>query len=83
MFPRERSIGGLAEAMAKPRRDSKREDRIRNEVLVDTYNPEEQVMGWYYYLRQTEISFPGEVRHFHRRATAQKGRNRRSFSHGS
>jgi hypothetical protein len=29
--------------MAKPRRDSKREDRIRNEVIVDTYNAEEQV----------------------------------------
>jgi hypothetical protein len=26
------------------------EDRIRNEVIVDTYNAEEQVMGWYYYL---------------------------------
>ena len=27
--------------MAKPRRDFKREDRIRNEVIVDTYNAED------------------------------------------
>ena len=43
--------------MAKPRRDSKREDRIRNEVIVDTYNAEEQVMGWYYYL-EGKLRFP-------------------------
>jgi hypothetical protein len=34
--------------MTKPRRDSKREDRIRNKVIVDAYNAEKQVMGWYY-----------------------------------
>jgi hypothetical protein len=43
--------------MAKPRRDSKREDRIRNEVIVDTHNAEEQVVGWYYYL-EGKLRFP-------------------------
>jgi calcium binding protein len=43
--------------MAKPRRDSKREDRIRNEVIADTYNAEEQVMGRYYYL-EGKLRFP-------------------------
>jgi hypothetical protein len=43
--------------MARPRRDSKREARIRNEVIVDTYNPEEQVVGWYYYL-EGKLRFP-------------------------
>jgi hypothetical protein len=56
-LPRERSIGEIAEAMAKPRRDSKREDRIRNEVIVDTYNAGEQVMGWYCYL-EDNLRFP-------------------------
>jgi hypothetical protein len=27
------------------------------EIIVDAYGPEEQAMGWYYYL-QNEISFP-------------------------
>jgi len=45
--------------MAKPinRRDPKREYRIHNEVIVDAYNSEEQVMGWYYYL-EDKIRFP-------------------------
>jgi hypothetical protein len=43
--------------MPSPKRDSKREARIRNEVIVGTYNPEEQVMGWYYYL-EGKLRFP-------------------------
>jgi Calcium binding len=43
--------------MAKPRRDSKREDRIRNKVIVDAYNAEEQVMGGCYYL-EGKLRFP-------------------------
>jgi Calcium binding len=43
--------------MAKPRRDPRREDRIHNEVIVDAYNAEEQVMGWYYYL-EGKLRFP-------------------------
>lgn len=42
--------------MKKPRRDPIREDRIENEAIVDA-RPEEQAMGWYYYL-ENKIGFP-------------------------
>lgn len=38
-------------------KDPEREERIVMEIIVDAYGPEEQAMGWYYYL-QDEISFP-------------------------
>lgn len=31
--------------------DEAREDRITNEAIVDAYGPEEQAIGWYYYLQ--------------------------------
>ena len=34
-----------------------REERIHNEAVVDAYGPEEQAMGWYYYL-ENKIRFP-------------------------
>ena len=43
--------------MKKPKKDPVREERIHNEVIVDAYGPEEQVMGWYYYL-DDKIRFP-------------------------
>lgn len=42
--------------MKKPRRDPIREDRIENEAIVDA-RPEEQAMGWFYYL-ENKIRFP-------------------------
>jgi Calcium binding len=36
--------------MAKAKRDPVREERIHDEIMVDAYGPEEQAMGWYYYL---------------------------------
>ena len=42
--------------MKKPPRDPIREDRIENEAIVDA-SPEEQAMGWYYYLEK-KICFP-------------------------
>jgi hypothetical protein len=36
--------------MAPIERDEEREDRIAMEAIVDAYGPEEQAMGWYYYL---------------------------------
>ncbi|HEY6271604.1 MAG TPA: calcium-binding protein [Terriglobales bacterium] len=47
--------------MAKPKRDPVREDRIHNEVTVDAYGPEEQAMGWYYYL-EDKIRFPFQAK---------------------
>jgi hypothetical protein len=38
-------------------KDSEREERIMMEIIVDAYGPEEQAMGWYYYLADT-LQFP-------------------------
>ena len=37
--------------------DKDREKRIAMEIIVDAYGPEEQCMGWYYYL-QEKLHFP-------------------------
>lgn len=47
--------------MAKHKRDPEREERIHNEVVVDAYGPEEQAMGWYYYL-EDKIRFPFQAK---------------------
>ena len=44
-------------AKKKPTQDSDREERISMEIIVDAYGPEEQAMGWYYYLEDT-LRFP-------------------------
>lgn len=46
--------------MAKPKRNSVRENRIHDEIIVDANGPEEQAMSWYYYLEE-KISFPFRV----------------------
>jgi hypothetical protein len=43
--------------MSKARQDEEREERIVMEIIVDAYGPEEQAMGWYYYLQDT-MQFP-------------------------
>ncbi len=50
--------------MAKAQRNPDREDRISEEIIVDAYGPEEQAMGWYYYLEDM-LQFP-----FHARCVA-------------
>jgi hypothetical protein len=49
--------------MAKRRKDPIREQRIHDEAVVDAYGPDEQAMGWYYYL-ENKIRFP-----FHAKCT--------------
>ena len=44
-------------AKAKVRKNKDREDRITMEIIVDAYGPEEQAMGWYYYL-EDKLQFP-------------------------
>ena len=44
-------------AKTQPKRDEEREDRISMEIIVDAYGPEEQAMGWYYYL-EDHLQFP-------------------------
>jgi hypothetical protein len=43
--------------MKKPKKDPVREERIENEAIADANGPEEQAMGWYYYL-ENKIRFP-------------------------
>ena len=43
--------------MPKAKRDPKREERITMEIIVDAYSPEEQAMGWCYYLEE-KLHFP-------------------------
>ena len=38
-------------------RQKDREERIEMEIIVDAYGPEEQAMGWYYYL-EDKLRFP-------------------------
>jgi len=47
--------------MARVERDETREHRIEMEAIVDAYGPEEQAMGWYYYL-DDKSQFPFEAR---------------------
>lgn len=41
--------------------DEEREERIKMEIIVDAYTPEEQAMGWHIYLEET-MDFPFEAR---------------------
>ena len=43
--------------MPKVKKDSVRENRIIDEIIVDAYDAEEQAMGWYNYLEET-MKFP-------------------------
>jgi hypothetical protein len=43
--------------MANQRKNKDREERITMEIIVDAYGPEEQAMGWYYYLEE-KLQFP-------------------------
>jgi hypothetical protein len=45
----------------RSKKDPVREDRIDNEIIVDAYGPEEQIMGWYYYL-EDKIRFPFQAK---------------------
>ena len=41
--------------------DEVREERIHMDIIVDAYGPEEQMMGWYYYL-EDQLHFPFKAR---------------------
>jgi hypothetical protein len=52
--------------MDRVEKDEDREERILMEIVVDAYDAEERVMGWYYYLADT-IQFPFEAECFKER----------------
>jgi hypothetical protein len=56
-------------AKAKPERDEEREERITMEIIVDANGPEEQAMGWYYYLAEG-MTFPFTATCIARRKTS-------------
>ncbi len=44
--------------MSKAKKNAERERRIEMEIVVDAHDPEEQAMGWYYYLeRKLKVPF--------------------------
>lgn len=43
--------------MAERPRDENREQRIGDDIVVDAYGPDEQAIGWYYYL-ENNLHFP-------------------------
>ncbi len=49
--------GKAKNSMAKAKKNAERENRIAEEIIVDAYGPEEQAMGWYYYL-EGKLHFP-------------------------
>ena len=60
LYGRDRRIDTLTHTeMSK--RSHIREERIRNEAVVDAHGPEEQAMGWYYYL-ENKLRFPFQAK---------------------
>ncbi len=55
--------------MNRQAKDEAREERIHMEIIVDAYGPEEQAIGWYYYLDEN-LHFPFSARCIVRRATS-------------
>jgi hypothetical protein len=55
--------------VAKVKEDKAREHRITYEVVVDAYGPEEQALGWYYYL-QEKLATPFTATCIKKRATS-------------
>ena len=47
--------------MVKVDKEKAREERIKMEIVVDTYDQHERAIGWYTYLKDT-IRFPFEAR---------------------
>ena len=55
--------------MARTNPDPRRDRRIEQEIIVDANGPEEQAMGWYYYLEDT-LHFPFSAKCLAPRATS-------------
>ncbi len=55
--------------MATTKKDPIRENRISDEAIVDAYGPEEQAMGWYYYL-ENKIRFPFRAQRIRSKTTS-------------
>ena len=58
--------------MTREERDEERDERIQNEVIVDAYTPDEQAIGWCYYLER-RLSFPFQARCIEKRSISPLG----------
>ncbi len=58
--PKHFTLRMSTEGMPRTEKDEKREERIKMEIIVDTYGSKEQAMGWYAYLDDT-LDFPFEA----------------------
>jgi hypothetical protein len=47
--------------MPRQAKEEARENRIMMEIIVDAYGPEEQALGWYYYLEE-HLQVPFQAR---------------------
>lgn len=63
------SIRDTGTAMSAVEKDPEREERIRNEAVVDAHDGEEQALGWYYYL-ENQLQFPFTATCIARRPTS-------------
>jgi hypothetical protein len=61
--------GNGRETMERVPADKERERRIHMEIIADACGPEEQAMGWYYYLEE-HLQFPFLTSYITRRATS-------------
>ena len=55
--------------MPQVKENKAREERITMEIIVDAYGPEEQAMGWYYYLEEN-LNFPFKAKCIETRAVS-------------
>ena len=55
--------------MPQREQDPEREERIAMEIIADAYGPDEQALGWYYYLKEN-LAFPFTARCIRERATS-------------
>ena len=55
--------------MPQVKENKARENRITMEIIVDAYTPEEQAMGWYYYLEE-KLNFPFKAKCVEARAVS-------------
>ena len=50
--------------MAKAKKNKEREERIKMEIIVDAYGPEEKAISWYYYLDEAHVGPKNFLEHF-------------------
>ena len=63
----------LKQSITMKSADELRQERIDDEIIVDCYDEEEEMMGWYYYL-QEKLTFPFTAKY----RSSAKGRGKKT-----